>query len=335
MPLPGPALEDVERARERTRTFAHHTPLIPSFALSSHTDREIRLKLESVQDTRSFKVRGAANAILAKRANLASETVVTYSTGNHGRATAYVASRLGLSTIVCLSHNTTEDKRNALVSMGAELRLVGDSQDQARELALELSCQGPVLIDPINDPDVTAGHGTIGLELFEDWPDLDTVVVPVSGGALIAGIAVAIKAVAPQVRLVGVSMENGAAMHESLVRGEPTIVLEHESLADSLQGGVTLDNTHTFEIVRELVDELLLVSEEEIAMGMTEALVEESLVVEGAGATPMAALLHRAGDDFGRRVALVVTGGVVEATRLCDLARSHRAPLAELLGGGR
>ncbi len=333
MSLPGPVLEDVESARRRIRAIAHHTPLVPSFALSHSNDSEIRLKLESVQDTRSFKVRGAANAIIAKREDLGATRVVTYSTGNHGRAVAYVASLLEMSAIVCMSHNTTDDKQRSLRAMGADLRLVGDTQDEARELAMSLAQEGAALIDPINDPMVTAGHGTIALELLEDWPEMETVVVPVSGGALIAGIALVIKKLASQVRVVGVSMEHGAAMYESLARGKPTIVPEHESLADSLQGGITLDNTHTFDMVRELVDDLLLVSEDEIAMGMTEALVEEGLVLEGAGATPISALLYRARENFGHRVALVASGGVVAAGRLCELARSRDGSLGAMLGG--
>lgn len=306
--------------------------MVPSFALGKLKEADVRIKLETTQPTRAFKVRGAANVILSHTDIDRDHGVVAYSTGNHGRAVVYVASTLGIRATVCMSHNTTNDKRDSLRAVGAEVRVVGESQDEAGELALSLAASGALLVDPINDPLTTAGQGTIGLEVLEDWADVDTVVVPVSGGALMAGIALAIKSQAPDTRLVGVSMDRGAAMYESLRAEKPVVVPEVESLADSLQGGITPDNHHSFEMVRELVDDLVLVTEEEIATAMAEAVIEERLVVEGAGATPIAALMFRDRDLFGEKIALLASGAMVDETTLTKVIAEHRLDVARLMG---
>ncbi len=330
--MPAPTRADIETARTRISGFVHRTPLVRSFALTKFLDADVRLKLECFQDTRAFKVRGAANAILSQQEKAPLKSLVTYSTGNHGRATAYIASRLGIPAIVCMSHATTEDKQAALASAGAEIRLIGNSQDEAHDLALELSREGMTFVDPINDPASTAGHGTIGLEILEDFPEVDTVVVPVSGGAMISGIAIAVKANNPKTRVIAVSMDRGAAMFESLEAGKPIRVEEVSSLADCLQGGVTLDNTHTFATVRDLVDDFVLVSETEIATAMAEAFHEERLILEGAGATPIAAVMHHDRSTFGENIALVASGGNVGAGTVAKVGNEHREAMESVLG---
>lgn len=330
-----PGYDDITHAADRIAGVVNRTPMVPSFGLSAARNADVRLKLETTQPTRAFKVRGAANVIRSHDDLDPDAGVVTYSTGNHGRAVAYVASRLGIRATVCMSHNTTADKQASLRAMGAEVRLVGDSQDEAAGLARELEAAGPLMVDPINDPLTTAGQGTIGLEIAQDWNDVDTVVVPVSGGALIAGIALAVKTTAPRTtRLIGVSMKRGAAMHASLEAGEPKALPEVESLADSLQGGITLDNHHSFEMVQELVDELVLVSEDEIAVAMAAAVIEERMIAEGAGATPIAAMLFRDRHLFAERVALVITGATVDESTLREVVYDHRDAVATMLGRG-
>ncbi|MGD2061343.1 MAG: pyridoxal-phosphate dependent enzyme [Acidimicrobiia bacterium] len=326
-----PTLDDVRAAAKRIADVANRTPMVPSFALSRTTGRDVRIKLETTQPTRAFKVRGAANVILSHPDIDREKGVVAYSTGNHGRAVAYVAAQLDLPATVCMSHNTTDDKRQALMAMGARVEIFGDSQDEAAELARELEAQGALLVDPINDPLTTAGQGTIGLEIVEDWPEVDTVVVPVSGGALIAGVALAVKSLQPSTRLIGVSMESGAAMHASLAAGRPVVVPEVDSLADSLQGGITPNNDHSLEMVSDLVDELVLVSEEAIAVAMAEAVIEERIIVEGAGATPTAALLDADPALFGDHVALVATGAMVDSTTVTMVLDRHRSRVVEIL----
>jgi threonine dehydratase len=326
-----PSFDDVKAAAGRIGGLATRTPLIPSFGLSGLTGSDVRLKLETTQPTRAFKVRGAANVIIANDHIDPGHGVVAYSTGNHGRAVAYVASTLGLPATVCMSHNTTRDKQDSLRALGAEVRLHGQSQDEAATIALDLAEQGALLVDPINDPLTTAGQGTIGIEIVEQWDEVDTVVVPVSGGALMAGIALAVRTMRPRARLVGVSMDRGAAMHASLAAGHPVVVPEVESLADSLQGGITPDNDHSFEMVRDLVDDLVLVTEEDIAVAMAWAVIEERVVLEGAGAVPIAALLSHPRELFGSRVALVATGAMVDDSLLIRVVTENRVAVGKLL----
>lgn len=327
-----PTFAQVEQAAVRLRGLAQRTPLIPSFALSRLVQGEVRLKLETTQPTRAFKVRGAANVILSHEDIDRELGVVAYSTGNHGRAVTYVARDLGFPATVCMSHNTTTDKQDSLREMGADVRLIGESQDDAADMARKLEAEGYLLVDPINDPLTTAGQGTIGVEIVEEWPEVETVVVPVSGGALIAGIALAVKTMRPDTRLIGVSMDSGAAMYESLRAGHPIEVPEVESLADSLQGGITMDNDHSFAMVRELVDELLLVTEEEIALGMAEAVIAERIILEGAGATPIAALVSRERGLFGKRIALVASGAMVSSELLIQVVQANQTSVRRLLG---
>jgi threonine dehydratase len=317
-----PSIDDIRKAHTRIADLAHRTPLTLSPRLSTMCDAEVKLKLETSQDTRSFKLRGAANVILAGRPRIdPARGVVTYSTGNHGRAVAHVAARIGVPATVCMSSNTTGDKRSALRQAGAQLQVVGTSQDQAAERARDLTSRGWFLVDPIDDPATIAGHGTIGIELLEAWPEVDTVVVPVSGGALISGIALALEALG-NVRVVGVSMARGAAMHRSLQAGAPVRVDEVESLADSLQGGV---GPMTFEIVRNLVDDLVLVTEEEIGIAVAHSVITERMILEGAAATTIAALLFRDRSLFGERIALIASGAVIAPNTLTAALEAHAA----------
>jgi threonine dehydratase len=329
-----PTFEMVEDAASRIRNIANRTSLVPSFGLSRLTAADVRLKLESTQPTRAFKVRGAANVILSHEDIDAELGVVCYSTGNHGRAVTYVATKLGLPATVCMSHNTTRDKQDALKAMGAEVRIIGESQDEAGELAAKLESDGYLMVDPINDRLTTAGQGTIGLELVQQWPEVDTVVVPVSGGALMAGVALAVKTQRPKARLIGVSMDRGAAMYQSIQAGHPVAVPEVETLADSLQGGIGLNNDHSFEMVRDLVDELVLVTEDQIATGMAEAVIEERMILEGAGATPIAAILYEDRSLFGDHIALIASGAMVDTSALEKVIGEHRDAVGRLLDGG-
>ena len=327
-------LREIYAARQRIAGTARRTPLVPSAALGEISGREVRLKLETLQDTGAFKVRGAANAVLSLDGAARKRGVVTYSTGNHGRAVAHVAGGLGVPATVCVSEQVTAGKIAALQATGCRLRVGGRSQDEAAAVAFELQeKQGLSVIDPINDRQVLTGHGTIGLELVEDWPAVDTVIVPVSGGALISGIAYAVKQANPDCRVIGVSMERGAAMYESQRAGRPVLVEEADSLADSLQGGILLDNRYSFQMVRDHVDQLLLVDEDDIARAMAWAYWRERLVLEGAGATPISALLSEKVSGLGERVALVLTGNAVDGALLAEIALRHRDAVAATAEG--
>ena len=299
-------VQDIAAARNRIAGGVRETMLVPSPALSALGGAEIHLKLEQMQITGSFKLRGATNAVRALGEAQRVRGVVGVSTGNHGRGLAYAAARAGVRCIVAMSALVPQNKIDGIRALGAELRIVGRSQDDAQvEVDRLVAEEGMVMLPPFDHPDVIAGQGTLGLELLDQMPDLDTVLVPVSGGGLISGVALALKSSNPEIRVIGISMERGAAMYESQKAGRPVQVEELPTLADSLGGGVGLDNRHTFAMVRDLVDELVLVSEAEIAAAIRHAYWQERQVIEGSGSVGIAALLAGKIADPGRCVALV------------------------------
>jgi threonine dehydratase len=318
---PGISLQAIFEARAQIRGVAIRTPLVPAPATSVRCRREVRLKLETAQPTGAFKIRGAANAIARLGGERAARGIVCASTGNHGRAVAAAAARQGFQATVCMSSLVPASKLAAIRALGAEIRIVGKSQDEAQaEVDRLVAEQGMAEVPPFDHPEVIAGQGTIGLELLEDWPELDTVVVPLSGGGLIAGIACAVKAAAPAIRVIGVSMERGAAMQASLQAGRPVEVTEEPTLADSLGGGIGLANRWTFSLVRELVDEVVLVSEAQIASAMRTLFFEEGWVAEGAGAVGLALLEPQYSALLGQRIAVVVSGRNIDRTRFLGIA---------------
>ncbi len=306
---PSLCIADVLAARRRIADSVRHTPLEPSPSLSARTGRSVSLKLESEQVTGSFKIRGAAHALSRLDERARERGVVAASTGNHGRALATAARKTGVRATICVSELVPKNKLDAIRELGAELRVVGKSQDDAQlEVDRLVAEEGMSAIPPFDHPDVIAGQGTLGLEIAADDPAIDTVVVPLSGGGLIAGVGVAIKALLPAARVVGVSMERGAAMAASLRAGHPVDVAEVPSLADSLGGGIGAENRYTLRMVQKFVDEVALVSEAEIAEGMRHAYREERRILEGAAAVGIAALLAERIEGLGRRVAVVASG---------------------------
>src|SRR5579875_3718315 len=308
----GVSLADIVAARRRLRPHVVETPLALSDSLTALAGAPVWLKLEHRQRTGSFKLRGATNAVLALDKAEAARGVVGVSTGNHGRGLAHAARAAGLRCVICLSRLVPANKIEAIRALGAELRIVGESQDAALAEA-----EGLVMIPPFDHPAIIAGQGTIALEILDAAPMVGTVVVPVSGGGLISGIARGIKGIKPDARVIGVSMARGAAMHASLAAGKPVQVEELPTLADSLGGGIGLDNRLTFAMVRELVDELVLLSEAEIADGIRHAYWREQEIVEGAAAVGIAAL--KAG-----RLSLEGETVIVLSGRNIDMALHHR-----------
>ena len=308
--------EAIRAARATISGVALRSPLVRAPTLSRRCGRDIRLKLETVQPIGAFKIRGAANALARFDEKAKARGVICASTGNHGRAIAFAAGRLGIPATICMSGLVPKNKVEAIRAIGAEVRIVGNSQDDAQaEVERLAATSGLVEIPPFDHPDVIAGQGTIGLELLEDFPDLDCVLVPLSGGGLIAGIATAIKHVSPKTRIVGVSMERGAAMHASLAAGRPVDVVEEPTWADSLGGGIGLANRWTFRMVRDLVDEIVLVPERDIAKSMRTLFLDEGWVAEGAGAIGIAALDEARAATIGDRVAIIISGKNVDMTR--------------------
>lgn len=325
-----PNLRDVYLARQRIAHIAIRTPLVLTSALSRELRTDIVLKLETLQPTGSFKVRGAANRLLSLEPEGRKRGVVAFSTGNHGLAVAFVAAEVGVLAVVCVSDRVPQARVIALEQQGADVVVHGASQDEAGERARELHRErGLTMMPPFDDPLIIAGQGTIGLELLEDWPAIDTVLVPVSGGGLVSGIAVALKSADPGIRVIGVSMDRAPVMYHSLQAGHPVDLAEADTLAESLQGGIGLYNKFTFELVRTLVDELILVTESEIARAMAFILHEERIVAEGAGAVGVAALLSGKVADLGRRLAVVVSGGNVDPSTVVRMAKGHQEQEAE------
>jgi threonine dehydratase len=282
---------EVLKARERLANRVLLTPMRAAPGLDRRTGRHVRLKCEHQQTTGSFKLRGATNALLLLDEEQRRRGVVAASTGNHGRALAHAARQMGVPAVICMSSLVPANKVEAIEALGATVRIIGRSQDDAqREVDRLVSDDGLVMVAPFDDPAVIAGQGTLGLELMEQAPDTGSVLVPLSGGGLIAGVALAVKTVSPQTHVIGVSMERGPAMQRSLAAGRPIDVEELPTLADSLGGGIGLANKHTFEMVKALVVDVVLVSEAEIAAAIRTAHAEAGEVIEGAAAVGIAAL---------------------------------------------
>lgn len=305
-------LADVYAARRRIEGRVTRTPLIESAALSRIADTSVYLKLETMQPTGSFKLRGATNALvgLAERGH---GRVVTASTGNHGRAVAHAARALGMQAVVCMSALVPRNKVEAIDALGARVVIAGNSQDDAQVEALRLVREeGFVFVPPFDDMDVIAGQATIGVEIMESVPDAAAIVVPLSGGGLFSGVAFAAKRIRNDIAMIGVTMERGAAMHASLAAGRPVLADEVETLADSLGGGIGLDNRHTFALTRSLADNVVLLDEASIARGIVFAYREERLVMEGAAAVGIAAMLDGRIDVKRGPVVLVISGANID-----------------------
>jgi threonine dehydratase len=313
--MPVLSLADVYRAHRRLEGRVTHTPLVQSASLSRIAGTPVYLKLETMQPTGSFKLRGATNA-LAGLVERGIRKVVTASTGNHGRAVAHAARVLGMEAAVCMSALVPKNKVDAVDALGARVVITGKSQDDAQVEALRLvSEEGFAFVPPFDDINVIAGQATIGLEIMESLPDTASIVVPLSGGGLFSGVAFAAKRICEDVAMIGVTMERGAAMHASLAAGRPVLVDEVETLADSLGGGIGLDNQHTFALTQELADSVVLLDEASIARGIVFAYQEERLVIEGAAAVGIAALLDgriERADLMRGPVVLVVSGANID-----------------------
>ncbi|HSR42383.1 MAG TPA: pyridoxal-phosphate dependent enzyme [Longimicrobiales bacterium] len=320
---------DLETARHAVDAVAVRTPLLPCPSLGERLGRPVHLKLESLQVTGSFKVRGAAARIARLGPDERERGVVACSSGNHGRAVAHVAGRAGVPATICVPDWVDPVKREAIEAAGARIVLAGPTYDEAEETAEGLrEEEGLTLVHPFDDPWVVAGQATVGLEIVADLPGVGAVVIPLSGGGLAGGIAYAVKAARTGVAAVAVSAERARVMVESLRAGAPVALEETETLASALAGGIGLENRITFPLVRALVDAHALVGEDEIAEAMLHAHRHLGLVVEGGGAVGLAALLTGRLDDAleglgtpeDAPVVLVISGGNVELETLCRLA---------------
>ena len=312
--MPLPTVTDVYEARRRLGARLPRTPLLPSSWLSSIADGQVFLKIESLNLTNSFKIRGALNAALRLSEGIDSDTqtIVAASAGNHGRALALAAEELGIPCVIFTPKTAPAAKQNAIRRHGAVLHSDCEDYDAAEEQAKEFAdAEGGVYVSPYNHPDVIAGAGTIGLEIVETMPSFDVVVVPLGGGGLASGVGLAIKAAAPHATIVGVEVEASSPFTLSLEAGRITEITPRPSLADGLVGNLE-PGSITFQLVKQVVDYVVTVSEEELGRAMKGLATEERLIVEGAGAAAVAAIIAGKASAPGQRVIAMVTGGNVD-----------------------
>jgi threonine dehydratase len=315
-------LQDIFAARARLRGHILPTPLRESSWLSSATNARVLLKLESVQLTNSFKIRGAMHAAV-RLARRGSPALVTASAGNHGRALALAAERFGLRAVVFTPAPAPETKKDAIRRHGAELRDEAPDYDTAEHLARDYaSREGAIFISPYNHPDVVTGAGTIALEILEAAPDVDTVVVPIGGGGLASGIAVALKSAAPQVSIVGVEVDSSRPFAAGIAHGAIIPIDVRPSLADGLTGNLE-PGAMTFDIVRRHVETLVSVAEEDLRAAIRGLAAEEHVIAEGAGATATAAVLAGRALRPGQRAAVIVSGSNIDLARLGEIIQAH------------
>lgn len=309
-------LQDVIRARQVLHGVIHKTDLLPSRVLSDE-GREIHLKSESLQQTGSFKVRGAYVKIAGLSERERERGVIAASAGNHAQGVALGARAFKIPATIVMPEGAPLAKVTATRALGAKVVLQGSGYDDAYKHALQLQqSSGAAFIHPFDDPLVIAGQGTIGLEVLEDLPDVDAIVVPVGGGGLIAGIAIAAKAVRPQVRIIGVEASGAASMGASMLAGRVMTLMSAKSIADGI--AVKTPGALTYAICRDLVDEMVTVDDDEIAQTILFLMERCKIVTEGAGAAAVAAIM---GDKFHcvGKVAAILSGGNIDVTVLSNI----------------
>ncbi|MDJ0627582.1 MAG: hydroxyectoine utilization dehydratase EutB [Rhodobacter sp.] len=320
------SLARILAARKRIAEITDRTPLVPS-ELSERFGHEVLLKLEITQPIGAFKLRGAVSAIFNLPDGVTGVTCC--STGNHGRGVAFAARERGIRAVVCMSKLAPEAKFAGVRALGAEARIIGESQDDAQAEAERLVTEESLTeISRFDDPDVIAGQGTIGLELLQARPDLHTILVPLSGGGLAGGVAFAAKRINPDVRVIGITMDRGAAMYESIRAGHPVEVEEVPSLDDSLGGGIGLQNKLSFPLCRDYLDDIVLVSEEEIYRALQAIYYEDRIVSEGACVVGIAAV--QAGKvKLSGPTATIITGRNLDMGIHADIMAGRDVPLGD------
>ncbi len=310
-------LEAIQEAQERIRPVAVRTPLYPSDVLSRELGSDVRLKLESLQRTGSFKFRGAYNFVSQLPEDVRSKGVITYSSGNHAQAVALSAQLHDTRAVVVMPTTSPQLKRDGAEWWGAEVVLEGTTSLERRAKAESIALErGLVMVPPFDHPSIIAGQGTVGLEIAEDWDAFDSVVVPIGGGGLCSGTAAALRRLRPGVRIFGVEPAGGAAMKAALDAGEPVTLDRSESIADGLLP-VRISEL-TLAHVRELVDDVVLVDDDAIRSAASLLFEQQRLVVEFSGAATVAALRSGQVETEGRRVVAVISGGNVDPALLLD-----------------
>lgn len=304
-------LKNIQVANERISKFIKHTPLYPSVCFSKISNHHVYLKLENLQNTNAFKVRGASNYILQINPSIGKRGVITASSGNHGKAIAYVASRIGYPAKVVVPTDAPLSKVKSIKDYGAEIiywkKFTKERDNKAKQLAKNNEL---TFIDSVDHPWIIEGQGTVGLEITEDLPAVEAVLVPVGGGGLISGICLAIKEKNPQVKIYGVEPTGSNSMYLSLQVGKLTKLKNINTIADGLRS--TQPGGLAFSIVKKYVEDILLVTDAEIRIALKTLLMEDKLLAEPSGAVTLAALLSGKVPSKRNKVVAVISGGNVD-----------------------
>ncbi|MDW8801176.1 threonine ammonia-lyase [Clostridium sp. A1-XYC3] len=305
-------LERIKKAQENIKGVARKTPLFYTSTFSNQCDCNLYLKCENKQKTGAFKLRGAYNKLVNLTEEEKQKGVIASSAGNHAQGVAYAATAFGVKATIVMPVTAPQAKVTATKGYGAEVVQAGQVYDECYAKAVELQKEtGATFLHPFNDLDVMAGQGTAGLEMLEELPEADVIVVPIGGGGLIAGIATAVKSIKPSIRVVGVQPEIVASTKASLEKGQVVTLPGAKSLADGIS--VSTPGDECFKYIQKYVDEVVTVSEDEIALGMFSLMERNKLIAEGAGASTMAALLAGKIDGIkGKNVVALISGGNVD-----------------------
>ena len=317
------SFRSILEARRKIRNLVTKTPTYLSNVFSQRTGAEVYLKLECFQSVGVFKIRGAVNKICGLSPSELESGLVTASSGNHGLAVAYAAKIYGAKAVVVVPENAVKEKIEAIESYGAEIVKYGKDYDEAYSKALEIQKKaGTTFVHPFDDPLVIAGQGTVGLELLEDVPDLNTIIVPIGGGGLISGISVAAKTLNRNIRIVGVQSEGAPAAYRSWRAGKIVEVNSVNTVADGLAARKPLDLT--FGIIKKYVDDILLVTEQEIGEAVLALIREAHILAEPSGAASLAALLSKHHPKPKEKIAVIISGANISTSYLTSLLNKQK-----------
>lgn len=310
-----PTLEDVYAARDRLSSLLPRTPLFTANALGKMTHTTLRLKAENLQRTGAFKARGALNAVLRLSPEQKSHGVVTFSAGNHGQALAFAATTSGVSCTVFMAQNAVPAKVEAIRGYGAEIRFGPDIGVAFEAMETFRQETGATFVSPFAHPDVIAGQGTVMLEILDEFPEVEQVIVPVGGGGLLCGTALVAKTLRPDIRIVGVEPEGSTAVLQGLRAGQPVRIARNETIADGLSAPFT--GEMVIALATQYVDDMITLTDDEIAKALVLVLSRTKLLVEPAGAASVAALLTgKAAVPHGANTVAILSGGNVSLDRL-------------------
>ncbi|WP_028778308.1 threonine ammonia-lyase [Shimazuella kribbensis] len=315
------SLLDVIQVKAVIKDQIQATPLLPAPVLSEQTGADVWFKVEALQTTGSFKLRGAFTKLFSLTDEERAKGVITASAGNHAQGVAYASSHLHISALIVVPKTAPETKKAGIRRYGAELVEFGNNYDEAETHAYELAkTTGRTFVHAFEDNKIIAGQGTVGLEILLEQPDFDTLVVPAGGGGLICGVAVAAKAINPAIRVIGVQSHASPPWYYSFKEKKLVDVTYEDSLADGLHGGITQGN---LDLALQVVDDIILVKEEEIAHAMYWLAKEHHYMVEGSGAIGVAALLNGHLDVTGQKVCTILSGSNVDAGKLANIITNH------------